>query len=715
MDKLLVEGRNCWRIVQAHEIAFLIDGENYFRAFKEAVCAAQSTILISAWDVDSRMYLEGTPGPDGRAVEGRLGPFLEGIIRAKPRLHVFLLSWDFSLIFALEREPFPAFKLGWRTHRRLHFHLDGHHPPAASHHQKIVVVDDRIAFVGGLDLTIHRWDTRAHRAHDSRRLNPAGRPYDPFHDVQVAVSGPAAAALAELVRRRWWRATGATVPPAAAQPSWVWPLSAPPALRHVRVGISRTEAPEDGDGDGGIDEIRSLYRDALARAERFVYIENQYLTAAAVGDALAALLRRDDPPEIVIVVPLSVPGWLQRHTMGVLRARLLKRLRALDRHGRLHVCYPVVPGIGRGCVKVHSKVLITDAHFVTIGSANINNRSMGLDSECNISIESAGDPAIERAIDELRCDLLGEHLGWTPAEVRLRQRDAGSWIDMIKARRGHARHLEPLEESPEEALSPVADALIADPEGPVAAPELIAAYVPEAARAHLATHLLRNALILAILGSLGAVWHFTPLHAWLDIPKLMAALHKASGFAAAPVVLWGAYLAGGLAFFPVTLLIVVTALAFGPPQSLLYAFLGCLSSATLNYAIGRALGQRTLDRFAKDHWRELRHRLRRQGLSAMIAVSLVPVAPFTLVTAGAGALKIRYRDLLIGTAIGVTPGILALTLFTRSLASTLDHPAGKQILFLVFVAAALAVSALALRRWVGQHLTKSKHAACARK
>ncbi len=713
MDKLLVEGRNCWRIVKASEIAFLIDGENYFRAFKEAVGAAEDAILISAWDVDSRMDLDGTQGAGGHGAETRLGPFLDGIIRRKPRLHAFLLSWDFSLIFALEREPFPAFKLGWRTHRRLHFHLDGHHPPTASHHQKIVVIDDRVAFVGGLDLTINRWDTRAHRAADPRRLNPAGRPYGPFHDVQVALSGDAAAALADLVRRRWRRATGETIPPGVPRPSWTWPLSVPPALRQVRVGISRTEAPEKG--RAGTDEIRALYCDALARARHFVYIENQYLTAAAVGNALRDLLRRDEPPEIVIVLPLSVPGWLQRHTMGVLRARLLKQLRAEDRKGRLHVCYPVVPGLDHNGIKVHSKVLIADDTFATIGSANINNRSMGLDSECNISIESEGDLAIERAIDELRCDLLGEHLEWTPAELRRHHRKSGSWIDVIKARRAHPRHLEPLEETWEEALSPVADALLADPERPVAAPELIATYVPEAAREHLATHLLRNALILGILGSLGAAWHFTPLHAWLDVSKLMAALRETSRFAAAPVVLWGAYLAGGLVFFPVTLLIVVTALAFAPPESLLYAFLGCLSSASLNYLIGRGLGQRTLGRLAKNHWRELRHRLRRRGLGAMIAVSIVPVAPFTLVTTAAGALKIRYRDLLIGTAIGVAPGIIILTLFTRSLAAALDDPAAKHVLFLVFLAATLAASALALRRWVGQHLTKHRQAACARK
>jgi phosphatidylserine/phosphatidylglycerophosphate/cardiolipin synthase-like enzyme/uncharacterized membrane protein YdjX (TVP38/TMEM64 family) len=711
MDSLFAEGRNCWRVVNAEALTFLIDGEAYFQAFQEAVGAAEDKILISGWDVDSRMTLDGT---GDQRPHSRLGPFLDALIRRKPRLHAFLLNWDFSLIFALEREPFPAFKLGWRTHKRLHFHLDNHHPPAASHHQKIVVVDDRMAFAGGLDLTIHRWDTRAHNAHDRRRIGPTGRRYGPFHDVQIAVSGPAAHALGDLVRGRWHEATGERIPPSAARESPApWPLSAPPRLCHVPVAISRTQGPYEG--RAGIDEIRHLYRDALARAREVVYIENQYLTAAAVGDALRALLQRPDPPEIIIVLPLSIPGWLQRHTMGVLRARLLAQLRAADHKRRLRACYPVVPGLAGDCVKVHSKLLIVDDTFVTIGSANTSNRSMGLDSECNISIDGLHDPRIASAIDALRCDLLGEHLGWPEADVRRRRREAGSWAGVIDARREAPRHLEPLPDNPRDALSPLADSLIADPERPVAAREFIASYVPEAARAHLATRLLRTALILTGFATLGAAWHYTPLHAWLDVPRLLALLRAASRYAAAPLALWGAYVVGGLVFFPVTLLIVVTALAFTSPQNLLYAFLGCLSSASLNYALGRILGGRALSRLAPTAWRELHHRLRRPGLGTMILVSTVPVAPFTVVTAGAGALKVRYRDLVIGTAVGVAPGILALTLFTGSLAATLDHPAAKQILELALIAVGLAAVALGLRRWLTEHFTKPGLTACARK
>src|SRR5690606_34502287 len=106
------------------------------------------------------------------------------------------------------RELLPTLRFGWNGNGRIHFALDSAHPPGASHHQKLVVIDDQVAFLGGLDLTVHRWDTPEHRDGDPRRVLPDGTPYPPFHDIQVAVEGDAAAAIGELVRARWQRATG---------------------------------------------------------------------------------------------------------------------------------------------------------------------------------------------------------------------------------------------------------------------------------------------------------------------------------------------------------------------------------------------------------------------------------------------------------------------------------------------------------------------------
>jgi phosphatidylserine/phosphatidylglycerophosphate/cardiolipin synthase-like enzyme len=105
------------------------------------------------------------------------------------------------MIYAMEREFSPRDNLKWRTHRRIHFCLDGHHPVGASQHQKIVMVDDAVAFVGGFGLSKWRWDTSDYRPGDPRRTDPDGEPYPPFHDLQMAVDGPAARVLDELGQR----------------------------------------------------------------------------------------------------------------------------------------------------------------------------------------------------------------------------------------------------------------------------------------------------------------------------------------------------------------------------------------------------------------------------------------------------------------------------------------------------------------------------------
>ncbi len=139
--------------------------------------------------------------------------FLTVLVNERPQLTVHLLVWDYSVLYALEREPFPTISLGWRTPRRIRFCLDEDLPAGASHHQKIVVVDDAIAFCGGLDITIRRWDTAEHRLDEARRVDPAGVPYRPFHDVQAVVDGAAAQALAELARERWMRGACERTPP----------------------------------------------------------------------------------------------------------------------------------------------------------------------------------------------------------------------------------------------------------------------------------------------------------------------------------------------------------------------------------------------------------------------------------------------------------------------------------------------------------------------
>ena len=131
------------------------------------------------------------------------------------------------------------------------------------------------------------------------------------------------------------------------------------------------------------------------------------------------------------MLPRQESGWLEQSSMGILRTRLLRRLVESDRYGRLRLCYPTVPGLGDDCLNVHSKVLIADDEVARIGSANLSNRSMGLDSECDLIFDAALDRSLTGPIAGLRDRLLAEHLGTTPAAVTTAIRDTGSLVAVV--------------------------------------------------------------------------------------------------------------------------------------------------------------------------------------------------------------------------------------------------------------------------------------------
>lgn len=691
-ERILDEGRNCWRKAHAARAAFLIDADDYYSAFVEAVRRAQKTIYILGWDMDSRVRLRPREEP-----ELELGDFLNAVVSARPELHAYLLSWDYSVIFAMEREPLPTVQLGLRTHRRIHFRLDGVHPPGASHHQKIVVIDDQIAFSGGLDFAIRRWDTSTHPAADPDRVDPAGVPYAPFHDAQMLVDGDAAAALGELARERWYRATGTRLTPPSASTVDAWPRRVRPAVKNVKVGIARTEPAYNG--LPGIGEVKQLYLDAIAAAEDHIYIENQYFTADIIGDALAARLREPDGPEIVIVLPRETPGWVQERTMGALRTALVERLRAADRHDRLRVFHPIVPGLRSSeCVKVHSKILIVDDRFVRIASSNLNNRSMGLDTECDLALEADGDARVARAIGTLRNRLLGEHLGVAaPVVARLHAR-TGSLVTTVEALRTGVRTLVPLDGPVIAPLAHITDPAILDPDGPVAAEKFVQEFVPPPVREKVNHRVTRNLLLLIGSLLLAAAWMWTPLREWFDLGTLRAWTQAISTHPAAPLIILSAFVLGGLMSFPVTLLIVATALSFGPGAGFVYALLGSLLSVAVTHGVGRWVGPEMVERWSGPRLKRLQAYLRRRGLTTMVTVHMVPIGPFTLTNLLAGALRVRLRDHLAGAAIGMSPGILAITFFTDGLLHALLHPGLRSFAALAALAAVIAWLALRLRR-----------------
>lgn len=673
-----------------------MDGAAYFSALRAAAAQARRTIFIIGWDIDSRMRLVPEGANDG--LPEPLGEFLNALAKRSRALKIYVLNWDYVMLYAPDRETLPRYKLSWRTHRRLRFELDGAHPVGASHHQKIVVIDDALAFVGGLDLTHCRWDTPEHRPDDPRRTHPEGDSCPPFHDVQMAVDGAAAAALGELARERWRRATGHEIAaPQSDDSSDPWPDSLEADITDVRVGISRTEPGYESRPE--IQEIKRLYLCAIAAARRGLYIENQYFNATTIGDALAERLGEPDGPELAVVSRSNDEGWLEEFTIGILRARLHQRLRDAVPRDRYGSFYPSVPGLGDGFLNVHSKVLVVDDEFLTIGSANLNNRSMGFDTECNLAIEARGDERIRRAIRGFRHRLLAEHLGKEPEDVAAREKDAGSLLSAIEALRGEGRTLELLEpELSENADNWIPDSEVLDPERPIEPERLMARLLPSDVRASILGRVLLVGALLAFFVGLGAAWRWTELGEWLAPGRLASVAESIKQLPGSPFVVIGAFVAGSLLVVPVTAMIAVTVLVFGPWLGLVYAFGGSVLGATVTYLAGQALGRETLRRVAGSRLDRLSQALGRRGVLAIVTVRILPVAPFTVVNLVAGATHISLRDFIVGTVLGLAPGIIAAALFIDRILAAIRDPGAGSFAVLGGIVVAVTVGMAILRR-----------------
>ncbi len=414
-DTLLVPGETCWRIERAEQHAVFVDAADYFATLKRAVLRAERRVLFIGWDFDPRIRLD--PRAPGRARDDRLGRVLERAVRANPRLEIGVLQWDLGIIVALNRRMAPIVLLNRRTSDRLRFAIDMHHPVGGAHHQKIVVIDDCLAFAGGIDVTADRWDTPEHRDRHPLRHRPhTTRLRGPWHDVTSLVSGPAARALGDLARERWESGTGEHLEP-VTDAETCWPEEVEPFLTDVDVAVSRTR-PEHG-GTELVHEIELLWLAVVAAAHRTVYIETQYFANRRVAEAIADRLGEEDGPEFVVLNPRGAEGWLESKAMDTARVKLLDLVRRADRYDRFRLLVPVTEQ--RQPVYVHAKVTVVDDRLLRIGSSNLNNRSMGLDTECDLSIEArTGDPREEElraAVLGMRHRLLGEHLGVEPEEV----------------------------------------------------------------------------------------------------------------------------------------------------------------------------------------------------------------------------------------------------------------------------------------------------------
>jgi phosphatidylserine/phosphatidylglycerophosphate/cardiolipin synthase-like enzyme len=391
----------------------LIDGADAFTAIAEAIAGAQDHVHVTGWHV----------APSFELVRGREPVVLGQLLaEAAERADVRVLVWAGSpivLFHPTRREVTDAVR-GLTRRTRIRCEPDPREHPLHCHHEKTIVVDGKVAFVGGIDMTDFAGDRYDVGAHPARRQLG-------WHDVGTRLTGPAVSDVAEHFALRWRELTGEPLevpaPPAAAGEHTVQ------VVRTVSDGMY--DAIPRGDF-----RILESYVRAIEQAERYIYLENQFLWAPEIVDRLAAKLR--DPPHpsfrLVIVLPSRANNG-QDDTRGQIavlesadegRGRLLAatlRARSGHRDDRLYV---------------HAKVGIVDDRWLTVGSANLNAHSLLNDTEMNVVCdhrELARETRLRLWAEHLEldvgqladrepADLVDEH--WRPiAFEQLRRRDAG--------------------------------------------------------------------------------------------------------------------------------------------------------------------------------------------------------------------------------------------------------------------------------------------------
>lgn len=697
LPAILREGINCWQKATAFRASVLVDGCAYFRAFREAALRAQHSIIIVGWDVSSSTLLKVRNQGEERSsarrhrryslddlAPDRLGSFIRFLLLSRPFLRVYILEWDYPIIYAYGRDWMPKIEFGWPVDERLRFVFDSEHPFGASQHQKIVLIDDKVAFSGGIDLTIGRWDTPEHRPDDRRRGGAFAGRFRPYHDIQMAVDGECAHALASLARLRWRWVTGEDIPMSPllrrseiGTETDPWPPSLRPEFEEVSVGVARTLPGWKGHDE--VREIERLFLDSIANAKRYIYFENQYWSSPLITKALKGRLEEPGGPEVVLVLPRESHGWLEETSVGALRVGCLEMLRAADHHGRLRVVCPVTGERGQHFILVHAKLCIIDDQFLRVGSANVCGRSMGLDSECDLAIEAEGSEQTMLAIQQTLNRLLAEHLDCPQPQVASLRQQTGSIVETIDQLRKPGRTLIPvLAESA--SLSIISLPEMLDPSRPIE-PERIADALVEKtwgwssdirdAMRNALGRLLFALVILLIVGGISQ-WLLTKdgaVHFEIQLFTWRVDQNSIGIFSVFCLMVGGALL-----MIPLLALITIAAFALPPSSAFLAALGATLVAAQMGYGIGYVAGRPLLKRWGGSRIERLAIFLGNHGITAMAVIRILPFAPFALVNIAAGAVGVGIRNFSLGTIIGILPGLTMMVIFASRFKQFLRDP-----------------------------------------
>jgi phospholipase D1/2 len=460
MKRILDVPRNAFVSAEAEQCGLLIDARNYYAALYRALEQAQHSVLISGWQFETGVCM--LRGADARhaAHPVKFLELLSALCEERPELTVYVLAWDFSVVYAKDREWGQAEKFA-AANPHIHFQWDAHPEVGGSHHQKFAVVDGAVGFIGGIDICDARWDDCDHREENPDRVNVIGDPCKPYHDVQACFTGPIVDSLVDLFIDRWGRASDELLhlarPEQATVARYDLARLTGGSAEHIgarHAALSRTQADSRAETPR-IGEVCSLFADAIGAAERLIYAETQYFTSRSVAQMFIERMRDDTRPklEIVIFLPHGADTPMEKVALedtqeGVLQA-VLDTARETGHEVRL--LYPASRNADGSETPtfIHSKILIIDDQLLTVGSPNLTERSVALDTELAITWECASDEDhLGGCIQNIRSTLLAEHSGAPASEFALERGLCAKLDALIAAGNTRLRRREVVEAGP---------------------------------------------------------------------------------------------------------------------------------------------------------------------------------------------------------------------------------------------------------------------------
>jgi phospholipase D1/2 len=705
-DSILKTGHNCWRVEVATHASMIIDCADYYRALHQAIGKARRSVFVLGWDIDSRIELLRGEEARNAAYPYHLFDLIQWKVRQNPEVMVYLNRWDYSLYLAAEREGLSKIRWRLRSPPNVHYCLDDVIPVGACHHQKIVVIDDETAFCGGMDIALGRWDRRQHHLREESRIDPGGtyapgtgHRFGPHHDIMMVVAGPAAYALGELARERWRLATGKNPIPmqtvdGSALPG-TWPSGTRPDFYHVRIGIALTRPAFAGQKK--LRQVEQLYFDMIDHASQFIYMENQFFSQQAIAAALNRQLRQKQRLRILMVSCYNPEGILERKSMYHGRVHFQDLVKSGGVGSRAALAYPICREQAKEePVRIHSKVMIVDDMYLRVGSSNINNRSMALDTECDLMIEADRDEVRQR-IAAIRNDLIREHTGRETRDIeKIIQNSANAekFLNYITSSRQHLRQVND-ERYRYEKLAWLITR-IADPDRPF--PSIDPRYKRP---------LSRSLLVALAVATLTLLWYITPLAHYATPENMVPLLEQIRGTPWIIPATLTMFIIGSLVFLPHLVMTGVTVILFAPLKAFLVAMTGSLLSAAVGFLLGRKLGMKSLQALVGPFAGKISHYTRKGGVMGLALLRMIPLAPFTIVNMVLGMSQVTLPVFMFATFFGLFPGILAFALLGHSLSLLIEDPDRQHLLYAgagILGWAAIVVSAHFLVRYLQKRL-----------